>query len=207
MSGKFTFQEEKSISSLEKYEWDRVWYEDTHDKDSIRVAYIGDSISCATYEVANSMPDRKFLFSNFATSKALDNPYLYTSLRLFLDQNTGIDVIVINNGLHGFHLDSKKYSELYLELIRKLSSDYPGVPVVIALTTAVSSEKCVADEILVRNEKALEIAKAEGLEVIDLYSVALENIGLLTDGVHFKHEGYVALANKIIDRVNEILGL
>jgi lysophospholipase L1-like esterase len=206
MSGRFTFQGDKVSSPLEKFEWDRIWYEDTCDKESVRVAYIGDSISCATYETANKVTDRKILFSNFATSKALDNPYLYPSLKLFLDQNVGIDAIVINNGLHGGHLDGEKYYELYLELLRKLKSDHPDVPVILALTTAVSDENEFASKVPARNEMALKIADAEGLEVIDLYSVALENIGLLSDGVHFKREGYVALANKLIGRVSEILG-
>ena len=101
MAEQLTYEEKRSKTSLERREWDRMWIEDTTDAQEPRVLYIGDSISNGTYLCATKAAERKILFNNYATSKALDNPYFYPQLKMFIEQCERRDAIIFNNGLHG----------------------------------------------------------------------------------------------------------
>jgi lysophospholipase L1-like esterase len=68
----------------------------------------------------------------------------------------------------------------------------------------VNAEVGGSERVAPRNEEVLRIAKSLGLEVIDLYSVSVENAQLHTsDGVHFTAEGYEALAEAVVDFIKE----
>ena len=72
----FTYEFNNRSQSLEKFEWDNVWWEQADVTGVPRVLYIGDSISCATRHVATEAAEGKIFFDEFGTSKAVDNPYL-----------------------------------------------------------------------------------------------------------------------------------
>lgn len=202
MSEQLTYEEKRSKTSLERREWDRIWIEDTTEATEPRVLYIGDSISHGTYLNATKAAERKILFNNYATSKALDNPYFYPQLKMFIEQCERRDAIIFNNGLHGWHLSEQEYGELYLEFIKKLKADYPTLPIYLVLTTEINADVGNSERVLPRNEQAMKVAEELGLEVIDLYSVSVENAELRTsDGVHFTPEGYEVLAKAVVDAI------
>lgn len=204
MSNTYTYQEKATSSPREKYEWERIWFEDTYDTDAKRVLYIGDSISNATFPYAAAASDRKILFNNFATSKALDNPFFYPMVKMFVDQNERIDAIIVNNGLHGWHLTEEEYARYYLDFIRKLKADNPQTPIYLVLSTATDESRAYSVRVLPRNEKAVEIAEKEDLGVIDLYSISLKNKNLLSqDGVHFASDGYKLFGAEIVRALSE----
>ena len=181
-----------------------MWWEHADTEGVPRVLYIGDSISNGTHLNATNAAERKILFNCYATSKAVDNPYFYPQLKMFIEQCEKRDAIIFNNGLHGWHLSEEEYGRGYLEIIKKLSSDYPTIPIYLALTTAVNAVVGGSERVVPRNEKVLEIASSLGLEVIDLYSVSVENARLHTsDGVHFTAEGYDALAEAVVAFIKE----
>lgn len=194
-----TYQEERNSSKLEKYEWLRIWFEDTEDTDAKRVLYIGDSISEGTYKYATNLTERKVIFNNLATSKAVDNPNYYSFISMFISENNKKDAIIINNGLHGWHLSEEEYREHYQKLIKKIKTDFPEVPLYILLTTATTEATKCRDRVPVRNAAAKQIAEDENLQVIDLYSVTNGHTEYYKpDGVHFVEKGYVALASEIL---------
>ena len=191
LNDKFTYQDKPLSDRLEKYEWDRMWIEDTTDKTSKRILYIGASTSAKIFPHATEASGRSIIFNSFATSKALDNPYYYPAVKSFIKQCNRRDAIILQNGLHGWHLTEEEYGELYFELMRAIKEDFPGVPVFVALTTAVSESAFNSHRVLPRNEQTRLAAERADVEVIDLYSVALENLELLSsDGLHFTEEGY-----------------
>jgi len=199
-----TYQDYAGSGKLECSEWDRIWFEKTYDKDAKRVIYIGDSISQGTFDNANKMTDGKILFNRLGTSKALDNPYFYPLVKMFIDQCERRDAIIFNNGLHGWHLSEEEYKEYYAAFLKKLRADYSDTPIYIVLTTDISDARANRPRVSVRNEKALELAEEFGLEVIDLYTVSQENASLHTDdGVHFTPEGYAVLAGAVVDFLKE----
>jgi len=201
--GNITYQEKRNGSRLEKYEWMRIWFEDTEDTNAKRVLYIGDSISEGTYKYATKLSERKIIFNNLATSKAVDNPNFYTFISTFISENDKKDAIIINNGLHGWHLSENEYKEHYQNLIKKIKTDFPNIPLYIVLTTAITQATTCFDRVPLRNAAAEQIAKKEGLKVIDLYSVTNGRTDFFQpDGVHFVEEGYMALASKILESLN-----
>ena len=187
---------------LEKYEWDALWIENTGNNESRRVLYIGDSISSGTRKVANMLKKDEILFDGFATSKAVDNPFYKKSIGLFAEQLPKLELILFNNGLHGFHLeDNSEYAHYYEEMIKFLLEEYPNIPLYILLTTYRHNEEKL-NRVKARNKVVLNIAKKHNLQVIDLYTVTEKNKELLSeDGVHFTDEGYEVIAKEIIKNI------
>lgn len=199
----FTYEKEDRKSTLEKYEWDNVWIEDTDNSESVRVLYIGDSISCGTRRTATGLTKEKILFDGFGSSKALDNPFLKGSIRLFTLQLPKTDLILFNNGLHGFHLeDNNEYAQYYEEMVKFLLDEHKNVPLYLLLTTYIRDEDRL-ERVKLRNQAVLKIAEKYHLPVIDLYAVTEKNKELLSeDGIHFTEEGYEMIAKEIISVID-----
>ena len=195
----YTYEFENKSTKLETYEWDNVWWEQTNKNDISRVLYIGDSISCATRRIATSCSEDKILFDGFGTSKALDNPFLFDSIRMFAKQQKYRNAILFNNGLHGWHLDDDtQYLYYYEKMVKFLLDEFKDTHILIVLTTSVSNAER-EQRVKRRNEVAAKIADKYGLSIIDLYSISVEFSELRTnDGVHFNADGYKKFAEQII---------
>lgn len=202
----FTYEFNNRSQSLEKFEWDNVWWEQADVTGVPRVLYIGDSISCATRRVATAAAEGKIFFDGFGTSKAVDNPYFSESVRLFAQQQGEREVIIFNNGLHGWHLDDgTEYIQYYEQLVKFLLSEFGATPIVLILTTAIADEKRNA-RVIKRNNAVVKLAAAYNLSVVDLYSVVNEHRELLSpDGVHLIPEGYKLLASALLSHINGLI--
>jgi lysophospholipase L1-like esterase len=202
----FTYEFNNRSQSLEKFEWDNVWWEQADVTGVPRVLYIGDSISCATRRVATAAAEGKIFFDGFGTSKAVDNPYFSESVRLFAQQQGEREVIIFNNGLHGWHLDDDtEYIQYYEQLVKFLLSEFGATPIVLILTTAIADEKRNA-RVIKRNNAVVKLAAAYNLSVVDLYSVVNEHRELLSpDGVHLIPEGYKLLASALLSHINGLI--
>ncbi|MBR5869029.1 MAG: SGNH/GDSL hydrolase family protein [Clostridia bacterium] len=202
----FTYEYTDRTDKLETYEWDNVWWEHARTTGVPRVLYIGDSISCATRHAATKAAEESIFFDGYGTSKAVDNPYFADAVRSFAAQQGQRQVILFNNGLHGFHLeDSSEYAAHYEELLKFLLAEFPQTPLYILLTTHVANQDRDA-RVILRNEAVLKIAKKYDLPVVDFYKITLENAHLLSaDGVHLTEEGYRLLAEKLVETVRNVI--
>lgn len=199
----FTFEYRKNDAQYETFEWDNLWIDHANDKTTKRVLYIGDSISVETRKELSKIYGDKVRFDGFATSKSVDNPYFKDSLTLFSKQLNKTDVILFNNGLHGWHLDDESYGFYYREMVKFLVENFKNIPVYIVLTTYVKDPACT-DGVVPRNNKAKNIAHEFGLSVIDLYTVTKEYNGLISDdNIHLTAAGYLLLAEKIKSVIDE----
>lgn len=202
----YTYEVENKSTKLETYEWDNVWWEQANKNNISRVLYIGDSISCATRKIATSCSGDKILFDGFGTSKALDNPFLFDSIRIFAKQQRYRDAVLFNNGLHGWHLDDdKQYAYYYEKTVKFLLDEFKDTPIVIVLTTSVSNAER-EQRVKRRNEVAAKIAEKYRLSIIDLYSISAKFSEFrIHDGVHFNADGYQKFAEQIICDLKTIL--
>ncbi len=200
----FTYEETTLTTPLETMEWDNVWWEQTYDTEAKRLLYIGDSISCATRHQVTARSGGQWLCDGFGTSKAVDNPHLHDAIRLFHAQEGTLSAVLVNNGLHGWHLtDEDDYAAGLDALLTFVKTEFDRVPIYVVLTTAVANEERHR-RVKARNRQALALAKQHGLPVIDLYAVAADNMALLSsDGTHFTGEGYEKLAKTILDTLNK----
>jgi len=197
----YTFEYRQDSAVYETFEWDSVWIDHANDKDKKRVLYIGDSISGVTRKVLSRLCETSILFDGFATSKSLDNPYFTEAIALFAKQLPKTDVVLFNNGLHGWHLSDEKYGFLYEEMVRFLKEQFKDSKIFILLTTYVTNPEC-KELVPGRNKMAMEIAKKYDLPVIDLYSVTFENQGLIAnDKIHLTEGGYELVAAKILEEI------
>lgn len=185
--------------TLETFEWDQTWIENTEDRTSPRVLYIGDSISIPTRAGLNAAFGGTFRVDGFASSKAADHPFFTESVRLFTAQRPApYRAVLFNNGLHGWHLDDAEAYPLHYErAVRELLALFPGAEFYILTTTPVSDPDRDA-RVRSRNLAAAKTAEAHGLQTIDLYHAddALRTY-LCADGVHFTDEGYRILADTV----------
>lgn len=189
-------------NKLETYEWDNTWIEKSEDTSLARCLYIGDSISCGTRTFLNGTVSKgEILFDGFGTSKALDNPYFFRSLSIFAEQEPKKrDIVIFNNGLHGWHISEDDYFILYGNFLDLLIKEFTQTPICPVLSTYVTNADYHNDRVKRRNELALKAARERQLEVIDLYTVSESNKELLlNDGVHFSDAGYIALAQAVMN--------
>ena len=196
----FTYENKDTNFELETFEWDNVWLDHITDPTLPRILYIGDSISCGTRRVATIASGEKLLFDGFGTSKALDNPYFKESLLLFARQQPHRNAIIINNGLHGWHInDGEEYKNLYKNMLEFLMENFKDTPLYIVTTTHVANPER-EQRVIARNKMALELAKELNLGVIDFYALSAKNPELVGgDGVHFTPDGYKALAETLLE--------
>lgn len=201
---RFTYESEINGTPLETYEWDNVWIEQTANLDGKRVLYIGDSISCGTRNIATSLSEGRYLFDGFGTSKALDNPFLFDSIRLFVSQLTKTETVIFNNGLHGWHLnDETEYPEFYEKVIQFLLSEFEGKKIFLVLTTSVADSDR-EKRVKARNKAVCELAEKYALPVIDLYSTSVKYKNFrIDDGVHYISDGYRKFAAEILGKIGE----
>jgi hypothetical protein len=201
----FTYENEDIGFSLEKYEWDNVWWECANEKGATRVLYIGDSISCGIRRIATEVAENKIYFDGMGTSKAIDNPYLPDTIRLFAKQQGERVAILFSNGLHGWHIeDATDFKSHYEKVVKFLMEEYPETPLLLLLNTAIADQARDA-RCIVRNRAICEISKKYNLPVIDLYSISDAHRDLYADGVHLKAEGYKLLAEEIVDKVKKAI--
>lgn len=205
----FTYENKecnKTGNIYERYEWDNVWIEYAIGHTGYHVLYIGDSISCQTRRIATAQTEERILFDGFGTSKGIDNPYFKNAIDVFAKQLPATDLVIFNNGLHGYHLnDTEEYGFYYEEMVRFLMERFQNVPLYIALTTCVRNEDEMK-RMIQRNKTASEIADRHQIPVIDLFTITAENKHLLKeDGVHFLPEGYELVASTIIDAISGAL--
>lgn len=201
----FTYEEKSDTVGLETFEWDNVWWDHPSDTTTPRVLYIGDSISCPTRRKATLLSGENIFFDGFGTSKALDNPYFYDAIRLFAKQQPKRDLILINNGLHGWHLnDEQAYAAYYEKMIKFLMEEFADTPISLVLTTHIADPARDA-RVQVRNRVVCRLAEQYGLSTVDLYALTKDHDMWFTDGVHLCNEGYEALAQALVAHVHAIL--
>ena len=198
----FTYEYENTERSLETFEWDSTWHEHTEDLTTPRVLYVGDSISHATRKALNELSNGRLLFDGIATSKAIDHPCYEETVLLFAKQQPHRKHILLNNGLHGFHLVNElAYAKQYEKKIKFFLEAFPESKLTLLLTTHVA-EKERDLRVQARNHEVLHLAEKYFLNVIDLYSISLTHAELLTeDGVHWQAEGYRHLASAILSNL------
>ena len=201
----FTYEKEDRVVRLETYEWDDIWWEETNDIVKPRVLYIGDSISCGIRRAATKLSGKKILFDGFETSKAVDNDFFADALHLFGKQQKRRNVVIFNNGLHGFHLnDTTEYGAYYEKMVNNLMKEYQDVPIALVLTTSIEGPR--NSRVIERNETAIKIALKYSLPFIDLYTTSVKYVSMRSqDGVHFSEEGYEKLADQVLESLYRIV--
>lgn len=197
-----TFEAENK-NKLETYEWDDMWWDNSGEEDT-HILVIGDSISRGYRHILKEVTGGRWRIDNFASSKAVDNDFFKKALDTAISQQEKYDLILFNNGLHGWHLSSDEYGEHYMSVLQHLMSKNIRMAVILTTPWLDERNRLVKE----RNERAISCAEKMGVPVIDVYSLieGHEELYGLPDTIHLKKEGYKKLAEHIYKSAKEILG-
>lgn len=199
----------------EQIEWSRFQWEQESATDTPRILFIGNSISVGYFPMVSAQLKEAANCDQYATSRSVEDPAFYTETKMAMAKYDH-QIIHFNNGLHGWHLNSRQYEEglrKYVNFLIKHKAK--GCQLVYSLTTPYSSKEpgIKLDEkmnpvVLERNRIAREIMQENGIEVIDLYSLVepeLEKLNSSKGNVHYKKEGYELMAKKISEKILELI--
>lgn len=197
------------MSKKEYNEWIRSMCSEATCKGKPRILLIGDSICDGYQSVVRSKLAGICFVDYVATSYTLDSK-VFDTLVSGLVKDSDYDLIHINQGLHGIHLNKTSYKARLKRLLSKFKTK-----VVVATTTPAYKEGNKINhpdwskKIKVRNEAVFEISNEMNLPVNDLYSVAktLKITDRAKDGIHYEPSGYEILGDAIAKIIKEQLNL
>ena len=197
----------------ESIEWCDIWISHANETKLPRVLLVGDSIVRDYYpEVENRLAGKAFV-ARLATSRFVADPVLHKEIELVLE-GTKFDVIVFNNGMHGWEHSEAKYGEAFPKLIQTIRAHAPKARLIWATTTPLRDGKGVTgdtkaeysdERIAARNALAAEVVAARNIETVDLNAVVRARPELHSDNVHFNGQGSQILAAQVCAAVEKLL--
>ena len=194
----------------EKIEWSQHYWCDTDDNTLPRVLLIGDSIVAGhRFDVSDRLKGIATVAA-FSSSKIVGDPGFYRELQLAL-ADYPVDLICINNGLHGTPYTDEYYRERLKELVlflrqntRARLSWRNSTPITVKNEPEKFAE--LNEMVLHRNRIAEEIMKELHVPVLDLYTPMAEHPEYSAkDGYHYNAEGRSAQADIVAEFLKKIL--
>jgi hypothetical protein len=199
--------------SRESIEWCDIWISHANETNLPRVLLIGDSIARDYYpEVAKRLAGKAFV-ARLATSRFIADPVLLKEIELVLE-GTKFDVIVFNNGMHGWQHSEAKYREAFPKIIKTIRAQAPKAKLIWATTTPLRDGKGVTgdtkakysdERISARNSLAAEVVAAQKIQTVDLNAAVRGRPELHSDNVHFNSTGNQILAAQVCAAVAELV--
>jgi len=197
----------------EAIEWCDIWISHANETNLPRVLLIGDSIVRDYYpEVEKRLAGKAFV-GRLATSRFVADPVLLKEIETVLD-GTKFDVIVFNNGMHGWQHSEAEYRKAFPKLIKAIRAHAPKAKLIWATTTPLRNGKDVTydtkaeysdERIAARNAVAAEIVAAQKIPTVDLNAAVRGHPEYHSDNVHFNIQGIQIQAAQVSAEVEKIL--
>ncbi|MCI0534463.1 MAG: SGNH/GDSL hydrolase family protein [Verrucomicrobiales bacterium] len=197
----------------ESIEWCDIWISHANETNLPRVLLIGDSIVRDYYpEVEKGLAGKAFV-ARLSTSRFVADPVLHKEIELVL-VGTKFDVIVFNNGMHGWQHSEVKYREAFPKLIKTIRTRAPKARLIWATTTPLRDGKGVTgdtkaeysdERIAARNALAAEVVTVRRIPTVDLNATVRGHPEFHSDNVHFNGEGSQILAALVSAAVEKLL--
>jgi len=206
---------EAAPPAREAIEWCDIWISHANETNLPRVLLIGDSIVRDYYpEVEKRLAGKAFV-GRLATSRFVADPVLLKEIETVLD-GTKFDVIVFNNGMHGWQHSEAEYRKAFPKLIKAIRAHAPKAKLIWATTTPLRNGKDVTydtkaeysdERIAARNAVAAEIVAAQKIPTVDLNAAVRGHPEFHSDNVHFNGQGSQLLAAQVCAAVAKLLPL
>ena len=197
----------------ESIEWCDIWISHANETNLPRVLLIGDSIVRDYYpEVEKRLAGKAFV-ARLATSRFVADPVLLKEVELVLSE-TKFDVILFNNGMHGWQHTEAEYQNGMPQFIKTIRMHAPKAKLIWATTTPLREGKGVTgdtkaeysdERIAARNALASKIVSAQKIPTVDLNAAVLGHPELHSDNVHFNGQGSQILAAQASELISKLL--
>ena len=197
----------------EAIEWCDIWISHANETNLPRVLLIGDSIARDYYpEVEKRLAGKAFV-GRLATSRFVADPVLLKEIESVLS-GARFDVIVFNNGMHGWQHSEAEYQKALPKMIKAIRTHAPKAKLIWATTTPLRNGKDVTydtkaeysdERIAARNALAADVVTAQKLPTADLNAAVRGRPELHSDNVHFNGQGSQILAAQVSAAVEKLL--
>ena len=192
----------------EDIEWISLRWHDEPNRTMPRVLLVGDSIVVGHGANVHALLKDRICVDYFATSKHVTDVEFMPDLAFMLCRRN-YELILFNNGLHGFGVDDELYGPALLEILTLLSSRAPrlawrsSTPVRNGDNRAELGER--TPRVVRRNAAAAAVAQKLCLPTLDLYTPMLGHPEFYSDGAHCNQEGVKFQAEIIAAFIDEQL--
>ena len=189
------------MAKREYHEWCNFWWENAPDLSSPRILMIGGSITNQYRgEVQKIMKERSltYLVDMTIGSRGSIDPAWTAELDYMMSAVNGYDyaLVHLNNGLHAMHLTPEEYESGMRRYIEKLCACLPNAKKALVTSTPTRDEKSL-ETVRKRNEIVFKLSAEYGMPVDDLFSAVDIASDPWSDGVHFKPEAVMTLAETV----------
>ena len=197
----------------ESIEWCDIWISHANETNLPRVLLIGDSIVRDYYPEVEKHFAGKVFVGRLSTSRFVADPVLLKEIETVLD-GTKFDVVVFNNGMHGWQHSEAEYRKAFPKFIKTIRSHAPKAKLIWATTTPLRDGKDVTydtkakysdERIAARNVLAAEVVAAQKIPTVDLNAAVKGQPELHSDNVHFNGQGSQILAAQVSAAVEKLL--
>lgn len=197
----------------EAIEWCDIWITHANETNLPRVLLIGDSIARDYFpEVEKRLAGKAFV-GRLATSRFVADPVLLKEIESVLS-GAEFDVILFNNGMHGWQHSEMEYRNAFPKLIKIIRTHAPKAKLIWATTTPLRDGKDVTydtkaeysdDRIAARNALAAEVVAAQKIPTVDLNAAVRGKPEFHSNNVHFNGQGSQILAAQVSAAVEKLL--
>jgi len=197
----------------EAIEWCDIWISHANETNLPRVLLIGDSIVRDYYPEVEKRLAGKAYVGRLATSRFVADPVLLKEIETVMD-GTKFDVIVFNNGMHGWQHSEAEYRKAFPKLIKAIRAHAPKAKLIWATTTPLRNGKDVTydtkaeysdERIAARNAVGAELVAAQKIPTVDLNAAVRGHPEFHSDNVHFNSQGSQILAAQVCAAVAKLL--
>jgi lysophospholipase L1-like esterase len=194
---------------LEEIEWISLRWHNAPDTSKPRILLVGDSIvaghGARVYELLKDDLCVDFL----ATSKHITNNEFMSDLDFML-KKSNYELILFNNGLHGFDVADKYYKEALSDALTFLKTQTKclcwrnSTPILSKDLKDFNAER--NPRVISRNSDAQKVADSLNLKSLDLYTPMAEDKTLFCqDAVHYTEEGQKTQAKMVAEFIRTMV--
>lgn len=205
-----TFDEKGATKTKkEDIEWLRIWCEETNGEKLPRVALVGDSITEGYFRFVQKALKGVAYVDYLATSYSIDSEIYAAVVKQFIADST-YSIVHYNYGLHAYLVDDETYERRCKDLLcycKERAKTVVGTSTTVLQADRATENPDWKEKVKNRNERLLNIATQLGLSVDDLYTVSTKLLedNRANDGVHFSEQGYIALAESVVQSIKGVL--
>ncbi len=194
----------------ENIEWTNMRWNDAPDNCKARILLVGDSIVVGHEKLLHDIVKDKYCIDSLATAKCVSDIDYMKELDYML-ASKDYDLVIFNNGLHGFGIKDEAYEENLEEVLIDLNKRVKKLA--WRTSTPIRTKEDLnqfeserTPRVIRRNAFAAKITAELNIPVLDLYTPMAENVDYFSlDAIHYNDEGKAVQAKMLAEFIKETL--